>query len=121
MVELVTAYQEVLKAISALNSLCDAVHIAREGCGLSIPTDTHEYTAQMHGWLLNEKTGLEVKLGLELTKLREENERLQRQLAIARRALETIASGTIDKIAASLAQRILGELSELNRQEPPKD
>ena len=49
------AYQEIIRANNALSTLGDAIHIARDGCGCSIPTNTNEYIAKMHMWLLQEK------------------------------------------------------------------
>ena len=59
-------YREVTRALVALETLRDAIHIAREGCGLGIPTDSALYVARIHKWLLAEQAMLEHELGLDV-------------------------------------------------------
>jgi hypothetical protein len=43
--------------------------MAREGCGVSIPTDDIRYIGEMHGWLLSACEELEKELGIDFESL----------------------------------------------------
>lgn len=63
----VRGYQEILTAIASVNQLRDAIIVARDGCGIAIPANATQYTAEIHFWLLEHKEMLEQELGLAET------------------------------------------------------
>ncbi len=63
----VRAYQEILAGIAFVNQLRDAIIVARDGCGIAIPQNATQYTAEIHCWLLEHKEMLEQELGLAAT------------------------------------------------------
>lgn len=59
-------YAEILKAQAALEMLKEAVHVAKNGCGLGIPGVAFDYIAELGQILRNEERMLQEELGIRV-------------------------------------------------------